>query len=232
MEADGKNGRSFVRIRRGPRDRCPRVCDAGAMMVAGEPWIGIPALVLLVGGPRLLHRLPAAPLVLIAAMAIALATGRTMVPELPGIAFYLPDLLLPQGWSSVWQAFELAVLPQMPLTVTNAVIASVRAPALHSSCLGACCSCSRSDSRAVRAPCSEPFLRARSERCCWSPEQTSRCPGGSSMRARVPPGHRRHGRCHRDPQPGRRPFRGVGFPRGATQDALFRLKLRIFTFVR
>lgn len=94
----------------------------GLKMVAGEPWIGIPALVLLVGGPRLLPRLPAAPLVLVAATAIALATGRTTVPELPGIAFHLPDLVLPQGWSSFWQAFELAVLPQMPLTVTNAVI--------------------------------------------------------------------------------------------------------------
>jgi transcriptional regulator GlxA family with amidase domain len=28
--------RLFVRIRRGPRDRCPRVCDGGAMMVVRE----------------------------------------------------------------------------------------------------------------------------------------------------------------------------------------------------
>jgi MFS superfamily sulfate permease-like transporter len=94
----------------------------GLTMVAATPWIGVPALALLLGAPRRWPRLPAAPLVLLAATAAGLASGLTTVPRTAGPAFHLPSLVLPMDWATVWQALKLAVAPQLPLTLTNAVI--------------------------------------------------------------------------------------------------------------
>jgi MFS superfamily sulfate permease-like transporter len=94
----------------------------GLLMVLGTPWIGLPALLLLVGLPRLWPRPPAAPLVLLAATGAGVATGLTDAPRMPDFAPHLPPLALPTDWRAVWQGLELAVLPQLPLTLTNAVI--------------------------------------------------------------------------------------------------------------
>jgi MFS superfamily sulfate permease-like transporter len=91
----------------------------GIMMMIQLPWIGIPALILLLGTPRLLPRMPIAPLVLLVATVAAVSTGETIAPS--GLAF-VPLLLLPGDWDEVWQAVEVAVVPQLPLTLTNAVI--------------------------------------------------------------------------------------------------------------
>lgn len=94
----------------------------GLTMVLQTPWVGFPALALLLGVPRLWPQAPVAPLVLIAAVAVGLSTGLTSTPEVTGFSLHLPRLVLPESWSVVWQAIEMAVLPQMPLTLTNAVI--------------------------------------------------------------------------------------------------------------
>lgn len=94
----------------------------GLIMVFQTLWIGIPALVLLFGMPRLWPRVPIAPLVVLAATGAGLASGMTQAPPPPGLALYLPPLVLPNDWSALWQGLELAVLPQLPLTLTNAVI--------------------------------------------------------------------------------------------------------------
>lgn len=94
----------------------------GLKMVAGEPWIGLPALALLLGLPRLRPQAPVAPLVLLAAVGVGLATGLTSMPEMEGFSLHRPALVLPESWATVWQAVERAVLPQLPLTLTNAVI--------------------------------------------------------------------------------------------------------------
>jgi len=94
----------------------------GLGMIAAAPWIGVPALVLLLGVPHLWPQAPVAPLVLMAAVGVGLATGLTTVPEVQGFSLHLPVLVLPQSWGAAWQAVERAVLPQMPLTLTNAVI--------------------------------------------------------------------------------------------------------------
>ena len=94
----------------------------GLMMVIETPWIGIPALVLLFGVPGLWPRVPIAPLVLLAATGASLASGLTEAPPMLGFALHLPPLVLPDDWSAFWQGLELAVLPQLPLTLTNAVI--------------------------------------------------------------------------------------------------------------
>ena len=94
----------------------------GLTMVAETPWIGVPALALLLGLPRLSPFLPPAPLVLLAAVVIGITTGRTAMPTAIGLDLRPPPLVLPGGWGEVLQALELAVVPQLPLTLTNAVI--------------------------------------------------------------------------------------------------------------
>jgi predicted benzoate:H+ symporter BenE len=94
----------------------------GLTMVAETPWIGVPALALLFGLPRMSPRMPVAPLVLLAAVVVGVATGQTTMPAAMGFDLGPPPLVLPGGWGEVWQAVELAVVPQLPLTLTNAVI--------------------------------------------------------------------------------------------------------------
>ncbi len=45
-----------------------------------------------------------------------------MTPNAVGIDLRPPSLVLPGDWGEVWQAVEAAVVPQLPLTLTNAVI--------------------------------------------------------------------------------------------------------------
>jgi MFS superfamily sulfate permease-like transporter len=94
----------------------------GLKMTVEVPWIGVPALALLLGVPRLWPRAPAAPLVLLAATGAGLAAGLTVAPEVEGFSLHLPGLVLPESWGAIRQAVEQGVLPQMPLTLTNAVI--------------------------------------------------------------------------------------------------------------
>ncbi|MFZ1428077.1 MAG: putative sulfate/molybdate transporter [Geminicoccaceae bacterium] len=94
----------------------------GLRMVLQTPWIGIPALVLLFGVPHIRPQMPVAPFVLLAATGAGLATGLTPLPPMTGFDLHLPPLMLPGDWAAVWHAFQVAVVPQMPLTLTNAVI--------------------------------------------------------------------------------------------------------------
>lgn len=94
----------------------------GLMMVLQTPWIGIPTLMLLFGVPWLWPWVPIAPLVVLAATGAGLASGVTQAPPMPDLALQLPSLVLPTEWSAFWQGLELAVVPQLPLTLTNAVI--------------------------------------------------------------------------------------------------------------
>ena len=94
----------------------------GLTMVLQEPWIGVPALALLLWLPSLSPFLPAAPLVLLAAVVAGITTGHTAMPTAIGLDLRSPLLVLPGGWGEVLQALELAVVPQLPLTLTNAVI--------------------------------------------------------------------------------------------------------------
>jgi MFS superfamily sulfate permease-like transporter len=94
----------------------------GLMMVLEAPWIGIPALLLLFGVPRLWPQVPIAPVVVLLATCVGIGSGLTEIPPAPGLALHLPPLVLPENWGMVWQGVELAVLPQLPLTLTNAVI--------------------------------------------------------------------------------------------------------------
>jgi MFS superfamily sulfate permease-like transporter len=92
----------------------------GIELMWRTPWLGLAALALL-AALLLLPRFPAAPATLAAAIATGCATGLVQSP---------PDIAL--GWSAlgaavpslaeVWRGVELLVLPQLPLTLSNAVI--------------------------------------------------------------------------------------------------------------
>jgi MFS superfamily sulfate permease-like transporter len=84
------------------------------------PWIGFPALGLLVLLTRI-PRCPGAPIVLGAAALVGWMTTSAAIPaEIPIAPSGLP-LVIPT-WAEVWRSFQIAVLPQLSLTLTNAVI--------------------------------------------------------------------------------------------------------------
>jgi predicted benzoate:H+ symporter BenE len=92
----------------------------GFELIGRSPWLGGLALVLLVGLMRW-PRAPAAPVALVAAVAIGAATGEVHAPQSAGFAWSQLGLALP-SLADIWRGLQLLVLPQLPLTLTNAVI--------------------------------------------------------------------------------------------------------------
>jgi MFS superfamily sulfate permease-like transporter len=92
----------------------------GIKLMLETPWIGFGSLALLL----LLIRIPycpAAPIALGAAAALGwLSTGAVM-PHQIAFAPSVPQLVIPT-WAEIWRSLEIAVLPQLSLTLTNAVI--------------------------------------------------------------------------------------------------------------
>lgn len=91
----------------------------GIQLVAQTLWLGVLALACLFGFMRL-PRFPAAPAAIVVAVVAGYLAGEV---ELPRIEFQWawPDLVLP-SWQEAVRAVELGVLPQLPLTLTNAII--------------------------------------------------------------------------------------------------------------
>ncbi|MCO6416146.1 putative sulfate/molybdate transporter [Siccirubricoccus sp. KC 17139] len=93
----------------------------GLKLIVETPWLGGLALLALLGLMRL-PRVPAAPLALVLAFGIAWAAGLTQPPALPAFSFAFPSFHLPGSWGEVWRGILSGVMPQLPLTLTNAVI--------------------------------------------------------------------------------------------------------------
>jgi predicted benzoate:H+ symporter BenE len=92
----------------------------GLSMIGEAPWLGLPALgALLVG--LLQGRLWVMPAVLVTFTVIAVAAGLTSLPAVPGLQLTMP-MLVGFELSDLWPAFDYGVLPQLPLTLTNAVL--------------------------------------------------------------------------------------------------------------
>lgn len=92
----------------------------GVRLIEQEPWLGIiVALVMLL----LLHsrRFPAAFVGLVGGILLAEIAG--VAKPFPALAFglYLPHFILP-SWEQVGRGSGVIVLPQIPLTLTNAII--------------------------------------------------------------------------------------------------------------
>ena len=92
----------------------------GLKLMLQTPWIGFPALVVLVVLTRI-PRCPAAPLVLAASAIAGWATNSAAMPDHFALTPTLPHIVIPT-WAEVWRSFEIAVVPQLSLTLTNAVI--------------------------------------------------------------------------------------------------------------
>ncbi|MBI5165650.1 MAG: sulfate permease [Magnetospirillum sp.] len=92
----------------------------GLKLMATGMWLGAAtaAVIVLLLPTR---RLPVALIALVAGTAAGMAGGLT--PPLPEISlgFHLPALVVPT-WEEVTLGFDRAVLPQLPLTITNAII--------------------------------------------------------------------------------------------------------------
>jgi MFS superfamily sulfate permease-like transporter len=92
----------------------------GLKLILRNFWLGFGSLSLLFALTRI-PRCPAAPIALAAAMIAGWATGNVgSAPEIT-ITPDMPHLVVP-SWGEIWRGFEVAVLPQLSLTLTNAVI--------------------------------------------------------------------------------------------------------------
>lgn len=91
----------------------------GIKLLLETPLIGFAALAALVALTRV-PRAPAAPLVL-AAAALVGAFHHSGVTMAAAIGAGPPHLIVPD-WHEIWRSLEIAVLPQLSLTFTNAVI--------------------------------------------------------------------------------------------------------------
>ena len=91
----------------------------GLRLMLETPWIGFPlaSLVLLTRMPRC----PAAPIVLMAAALVGWVTADAATPAEVAIAPSGVRLVVP-SWAEVWRSLEIAVVPQLSLTLANAVI--------------------------------------------------------------------------------------------------------------
>jgi MFS superfamily sulfate permease-like transporter len=92
----------------------------GLKLILETPWLGFGSLALLFALTRI-PRCPAAPLALMAAIVAGWATGHIGIMSQVAVTSDLPGLVLP-SWPEIWRSFGVAVLPQLSLTLTNAVI--------------------------------------------------------------------------------------------------------------
>ena len=92
----------------------------GLDLMGERPWFGLVVLAALLA-LMCVPRCPAALITLIAAAILGHAIGIVTIPDRIAFGWHWPSPALP-AWDEVWRAFERAVLPQLPMTLTNAVI--------------------------------------------------------------------------------------------------------------
>lgn len=92
----------------------------GLKLILETPWLGFGSLALLFALTRI-PRCPAAPLALGVAIGLDWVTGSVGSTAEAAASPGIPGLVLP-SWGEIWRSFEVAVLPQLSLTLTNAVI--------------------------------------------------------------------------------------------------------------
>jgi MFS superfamily sulfate permease-like transporter len=92
----------------------------GVRLIEKEVWLGLAVCVLMLVLMRF-PRMPVALIAVIAGAAFGIFTG--VSPSFPRLDFgiHLPHLIWPT-WQQLTNGIEYAVLPQIPLTLTNAII--------------------------------------------------------------------------------------------------------------
>ena len=103
----------------------------GARLMADAPWLGLAALAF-VAAAMFVTRVPLLALGVVAVLVAPWLGATESVPTLAGLSWTLPQFALP-SWSDLPRALELAALPQIPLTLSNAIIvtAAVSATLFH-----------------------------------------------------------------------------------------------------
>ncbi|MDX5446027.1 MAG: putative sulfate/molybdate transporter [Zoogloeaceae bacterium] len=103
----------------------------GVRLMADAPWLGLAALAFAVAA-MFVTRVPLLALGVVAVLIAPWLGATESVPTLAGLSWSLPQVALP-SWSDLPRALELAVLPQIPLTLSNAIIvtAAVSATLFH-----------------------------------------------------------------------------------------------------
>jgi SulP family sulfate permease len=92
----------------------------GIHLVEDQVWLGL----IVCAAMLALMRFPRVPVALVAVLAggvLGAATGITPSPAHLALGLHLPQLVLPT-WPQLWNGIDRAVLPQIPLTLTNAII--------------------------------------------------------------------------------------------------------------
>jgi len=92
----------------------------GVKLMLETPGIGFGSLALLLVLTRI-PRCPAAPIGLMVAAVAGWASGGSVSLSDITLAPSIPHLVIPT-WREVWRSLDIAVLPQLSLTLTNAVI--------------------------------------------------------------------------------------------------------------
>lgn len=92
----------------------------GLKLMLEAPRIGFPALAALLVLGRV-PRCPAAPIVLVAAAIVGWLMGGVASPHAAAVPSAMAHLAVP-SWAEIWRSLQLAVLPQLSLTLTNAII--------------------------------------------------------------------------------------------------------------
>jgi MFS superfamily sulfate permease-like transporter len=91
----------------------------GLKLILAGPVIGVVALVMLFVLMRV-PNCPAAPVTLAVSAFLGWASGPASFPEIT-MSIGVPQIVVPT-WSDFWRAFGIGVVPQLALTLTNAVI--------------------------------------------------------------------------------------------------------------
>jgi MFS superfamily sulfate permease-like transporter len=92
----------------------------GVALMDGAVWFGLLVLAGLLALMRV-PGLPAAPVAILLAVAGGHAAGLVGTPDWPAVTLTLPGFALPD-WRAAVDAIERTVIPQLPLTLTNAVV--------------------------------------------------------------------------------------------------------------
>ena len=92
----------------------------GIRLIEKQAWLGIGMCVLMLGLMRV-PRMPVALVAVIVGAVIGVLTGASPPPPALQLGVHLPHLVWP-SWPEVWDGVVHAVLPQIPLTLTNAII--------------------------------------------------------------------------------------------------------------
>jgi len=101
---------------------------AGLQLVSGGWVAGLAMLALVLALSRTVARTFACLVGLVLAAAWGVATAQTLPAITPGL--YLPEIVIP-SWSAFREAGETVVIPQLMLTITNAVLATAALAATY-----------------------------------------------------------------------------------------------------